>query len=51
MKKIETIKETKEEKEELNLGEKEINVRIDEVKVVTYESALNVALKILEDLD
>ena len=51
MKKIETIKETKEGNEELNLGEKEINVRIDEVKVVTYKSALNVALKILEDLD
>ena len=51
MRKIENIKETKDRKKQFNIGEKEINVRIDEAKVVTYESALNVALKILEELN
>ena len=51
MRKIKSMQETKVGKEELNLGGKEINVGVDEVKVVTYEDALNIALKVLEELD
>jgi len=37
-------------REELKPGMEETNVGMDEVKVVTYEDAFNIALKVLEGL-
>ena len=45
------MQETKVGKEELKPSVEEINIGKDEVKVVTYEDALHIALKVLEDLD
>lgn len=38
------------ERGELKPGMEEINVGMDEVKLVTYEDALNIALRALEKL-
>jgi hypothetical protein len=50
MRKIRDTLGMKTEREELKPGMEEINVGMDEVKVVTYEDALNIALKVLEEL-
>lgn len=50
MRKIRDTLGMKTEGEELKPGMEEINVGMDEVKVVTYEDALNIALKVLEEL-
>lgn len=50
MRKIRDTLGMKIEREELKPGMEEINVGMDEVKVVTYEDALNIALKALEKL-
>jgi len=41
---------TKIKREESKLGMGEENIGIDEVKVVNYQDALNIALKVLEEL-
>ncbi len=38
------------EREELKSSMEEVNIGMDEIKVVTYEDALNIALKALEKL-
>ena len=50
MRKVRDTLGTKIKREELKPGMEEINVEMDEVKVVTYEDALNIALKVLEEL-
>ena len=50
MRKIRGTLGTKIKREELKLSMGETNMVMDEVKVVTYEDALNIALKVLEEL-
>jgi len=50
MRKIRDTLGMKIEREELKPGMEKINVGMDEVKVVTYEDALNIALRALEKL-
>lgn len=50
MRKIRDTLGIKIEREELKSSMKEINVGMEEVKVVTYEDALNIALRALEKL-
>ncbi len=38
------------EREELKSSMEEVNIGMDEIKVVTYEDALNIALRALEKL-
>jgi len=50
MRKIRDTLGIKIEREALKPGMEEINVGMDEVKLVTYEDALNIALRALEKL-
>ena len=50
MRKIRDTPGIKIEREELKPSMDEVNVGVEEVKVVTYEDALNIALKALEKL-
>jgi hypothetical protein len=50
MRKIRDTLGIKIEREELKPSMEEVNIRMEEVKVVTYEDALNIALKALEKL-
>ena len=50
MRKIRDTLEVKIEREELKPSMEEVNIGMEEVKVVTYEDALNIALKVLEEL-
>jgi len=50
MRKVRGTLGTKIKREELKLGMGETNIEMDEGKVVTYEDALNIALKVLEEL-
>jgi len=50
MRKIRDTLGIKIEREELKSNMEEVNIGMEEVKVVTYENALNIALKALERL-
>ena len=50
MRKTRDTLRTKIKREELKPDMGETNIEMDEVKVVTYEDALNIALKVLEEL-
>ena len=50
MRKIRDTLGIKIERKELKSSMEEVNVGMDEIKVVTYEDALNIALKALEKL-
>jgi len=50
MRKIRDALGIKIEREELKPSMREVNIGMEEVKVVTYEDALNIALRALEKL-